>query len=137
MPFRFAFLVALLTFSINTLAEGLTIEPGLWETTMTRTNPMTGQPQTDTTKECVKQTSFDPASLMQGAEGCQMTKNNLTSNALDFSMACNMQGATTTINGRYEVNGDNGTGNMDMNMSMGEMKMTMKMNWTAHRLGDC
>ncbi|XOV86782.1 MAG: DUF3617 domain-containing protein [Pseudomonadota bacterium] len=137
MPIKLSLLVALLTLSAFSNAEGLTIKPGLWETTMTRTNPMTGQPQTDTTRECVTQTSFDPASLMQGAEGCRMLKNDLTSNALDFSMSCSMQGATTTVVGRYEVDGDSGKGNMEMNMSMGEMKMSMKMDWTASRIGDC
>lgn len=33
-----------------TMAKGLEVEPGLWETSMTRTDPLSGQEVTDTQK---------------------------------------------------------------------------------------
>ncbi|MDZ7842745.1 MAG: DUF3617 family protein [Gammaproteobacteria bacterium] len=118
-------------------AAELEIKPGLWETTMTRTNPMTGEPTTETTTECVRETSFNPSEVMQDAEGCELVKEELDGDTLTFRMECNMQGSQTTVDGMFQTDSVSGKGNMDMNMDMGEMKMQMNMNWTSKRVGDC
>ncbi len=118
-------------------AAELEINPGLWETTMTRTNPMTGEPTTETTTECVRETSFNPSEVMQDAEGCELVKDELAGDTLTFRMECNMEGTQATVDGNFQTDGESGKGNMDMNMNMGEMKMEMNMNWTSKRVGDC
>lgn len=118
-------------------AAELEINPGLWETTLTRTNPMTGEPTTEMSTECVKQTSFDPSSMMKDAKGCELVKDELNGDTLSFRMECDMQGSQATIDGNFQSDGQTGKGNMDMNMKMGEMNMEMNMNWTARRVGDC
>lgn len=128
---------ALLVLPITAGAAELEINPGLWETTMTRTNPMTGAPTTETTTECVRQTSFNPSDVMKEAEGCNLVKDELTGDTLTFRMECNMQGSQATVDGMFQSDGQTGKGNMDMNMNMGEMKMSMNMNWTSKRIGDC
>ena len=126
-----------LTLPLAASAAELEINPGLWETTMTRTNPMTGEPTTETTQECVKQTSFNPSDMMQAAEGCKLLKDEQNGDTLSFRMECNLQGSTATVDGQFQTDGQTGKGNMDMTMNMGEMNMTMNMNWTSKRLGDC
>lgn len=119
-------------------AASLTINPGMWETTMTRTNPMTGTPTTETSKECVTEQSFDPREMMQDAQGCQLTEENLSGDTLTFAMACTVEGAgSADIKGRFQTDGQTGNGAMNMSMNMGGMTMSMDMNWTARRLGDC
>lgn len=119
-------------------AASLSINPGLWETTTTRTNPMTGQPTTETTTECVKDQKFDPREMMQDTQGCQLTDENLSGDTLSFSMSCSMQGgAKADIQGVFQTDGTTGNGKMDMSMSMGGMNMNMNMQWDAKRLGDC
>ncbi len=116
----------------------LTINPGMWETTMTRTNPMTGTPTTETSTECVTEQSFDPREMMQDAQGCQLTEENLSGDTLTFAMACTVEGAgSADIKGRFQTDGQTGNGAMNMSMNMGGMTMSMDMNWTARRLGDC
>lgn len=118
-------------------AAELELNPGLWETTMTRTNPMTGEPTTETNTECVKETSFNPSDMMQDAQGCELVKDELNGDTLTYRMECDMQGTQATVDGMFQTDGQTGKGNMDMQMSMGEMDMTMKMDWTAKRVGDC
>ncbi len=118
-------------------AAELELNPGLWETTMTRTNPMTGEPTTETNTECVKETSFNPSDMMQDAQGCELVKDELNGDTLTYRMECDMQGTRATVDGMFQTDGQTGKGNMDMKMSMGEMDMTMKMDWTAKRVGDC
>jgi len=119
-------------------AAELPINPGQWQVTMTRTNPMTGAPTTETNVECVKETSFNPSSMMQDAQDCELVKDELNGDTLSFRMECNMeQGMSAVVDGAFQSDGDTGSGNMNMNMNMGEMQMNMKMDWTSRRLGDC
>jgi len=119
-------------------AAELPINPGLWETTMTRTNPMTGEPTTETNTRCVKETSFNPSAMMQDAQGCELIKDEVNGDTLTFTMECSMeQGARATVDGQFQTDGQTGSGNMDMTMNMGEMNMSMNMKWTSKRVGDC
>ncbi|MCB1693602.1 MAG: DUF3617 family protein [Pseudomonadales bacterium] len=131
--------VAILVLAMSTcaFADELAIKPGLWETRTTHTNPMTGKPTTETNQSCVKQTTFDPESMMKDTEGCDVLESKRDGNALNFHMKCGMNGAEANVTGHYETDGDTGSGNMNMEMSMGPMNMTMKMQWDAKRLGDC
>lgn len=135
---RLAVASLVLSMPLAVVAAELPINPGMWETTMTRTDPLTGEPKTETTTKCVEQTSFNPSSLMQDAQGCELLEDELNGDTLNFRMECSMpQGAAISVIGEYQTDGQTGQGNMDMKMNMGEMKMDMKMNWTAKRVGDC
>lgn len=128
----------MMALSLGAQAASLSLNPGLWETTMTRTNPMTGAPTTETSTECVSDETFDPREMMKDAEGCRLTDENLSGDTLTFTMSCEVQGgAGATIQGRFQSDGDSGTGDMNMSMNMGGMSMEMDMNWTARRLGEC
>lgn len=127
----------LLLLPFTASAVEVPIKPGLWETTMTRTNPMTGDPTTETTQECIKQNSFSPSEMMKNAEGCELIDENLDGSTLTFQMECSMQGSKATVDGTFQTEGDTGKGNMTMEMNMGEMSMDMEMDWTSKRLGDC
>lgn len=120
-------------------AAELAITPGAWETTMTRSSPFSGKTTTQTRTECVERTSFDPESMMQGDTGeCTVTKNEITGgDTLNFTMQCESQGGNMSVDGVYRVDGDEGSGNMTMVMKMGGNDLTMTMEWTAKRIGDC
>ena len=117
-------------------ADGLAVKPGLWKTTTNTTTPM-GQAMTRTTEECVQRTSFDPATMMQDAEGCRITRNDVSGNQADFAMECTIEGTQTSVTGKFVSDDDRGNGNMTMSMDGGGMKMEMKMEWTSERVGDC
>lgn len=119
------------------VAAELPLNPGLWETTMTRTNPMTGEPITETKSECVTETAFNPRSMMQGAEGCGLVEDSLDGDTLTFRMACDMEGSKAEVSGVFQSDGQTGKGKMDMAIDAGGMNMKMNMNWSARRLGDC
>ncbi len=129
-------LALVLTTSIS-FAEGLTVTPGLWETKMTRTDPVSGNPVTNINKQCVEQTEFDPAEMMKGMQGCKMLQNDLAGNKLDFKMQCDASGTSSTVEGSYQVDGDQGKGSMSISMNVMGQAMNMSMNWESKRLGDC
>ena len=108
---------ALSTSAITAGAAEIQFNPGQWETTMTRTNPMTGEPITETRTEWIK--------------------DDLDGDTLMFQMECGVQGGSAMIDGQFQTDGETGKGNMDMTVNAGGMNMQMNMNWTARRLGDC
>ena len=120
----------------NVYADGLKIKPGMWESTMTTTNSMTGT-TTDTSTTCMVEEEFDPMSMLEGTADCELTENTLSGNTLSYSMSCNIQGAVSQIQGVYKVDGDEGEGTMNMEMDFGGQKMTMENVFTAKRIGDC
>ena len=126
----------LLSASFSVVADSLPITPGMWETTMNQTNSFTGS-NTTVNSECVKETEFDPNSLMEGNENCSIADSKVSGNRMQFAMECNMDGSQAKMNGEFESNGDNGSGKMTMTMYMTGQKIEMEMDWTARRVGDC
>ncbi|WP_144395478.1 DUF3617 domain-containing protein [Pleionea sediminis] len=124
-------------FSNLTLGESLKVNPGLWETKMTRTNPMSGEPVTETTQECIHESEFNPAQLMRGMDGCKLVKNDISEHAVKFKMQCESQGTTSSVEGNYKVKNDQGSGDMQIQMTMMGQTMNMSMKWQSKRLGDC
>jgi len=118
------------TLGANARAEGLPIKDGLWETTMK--NPMTGE---RVSRECLKDTTLDPKTMLAGQDDCTMTEQNLDGNTLTFRMVC--AGASGTAQGRMFVEGDQGGGEIHMNFDVGGRKMDMTLTWDAVRVGDC
>ena len=130
-------LAALVAVLGSAQAEGLAIKPGLWRTTTQMSNPMGPGMTTRTTEECVEETSFDPVSMLQDAEGCRITRNEVSENQVDFAMDCAMGGTQARVTGEFQSQSDTGSGHMNMNLNGEGMKMEMQMNWTSERLGDC
>ena len=126
-----------LTAASTAAADKLEIEPGLWKTTTTATMPFGQGEHTQTSEECVTDTEFDPATMMEDAEGCELTHSSVDGNRLEFGMTCDVEGGTSTMEGSYEVDGDEGRGVMTMSMNMQGMTMEMEMSFTSERVGDC
>ena len=118
-------------------AQGLPFNPGLWETTATGTDPITGQPTTETRQECLESNEFDPRSLMEDIEGCEVTDQTVSGDTLTFVMTCNQEGGTGTIQGQFQTDGETGTGKMRMSFSSGGQTMNFESASTSKRLGEC
>jgi hypothetical protein len=133
-----AFLVAVLAAG-PAMAQSLSIKPGMWESTMTRTNPLTGSPETVTESECITpdKATFDPREMMKGSSDCRIGEQDKTGNTLTFTMVCAMDEGEATARGTMTADGDNGSGRMEMEMSFGGQTMKMDMDWKSRRVGDC
>ena len=116
-------------------AQGLEIEPGLWETTITQTNPFLGT-KTETKQDCVQENEFDPTKMLEGMEGCTMDQD-LSGNTLTFSMQCSSSEGTGSGNGKMISDGNSGSGEIQMQWTTGGQSFSMDMKWEGKRIGDC
>ena len=118
-------------------ADALPINPGLWEFTSTSTNPFTGQQESETETECIVDDEYDPATMMQDENDCEMGESNLNGDTLTFSMSCNMEMGQMTMNGVYQSNGESAQGTTNVEMSFGGQTMSFQGSWTGQRIGGC
>ncbi|NJN46931.1 MAG: DUF3617 family protein [Candidatus Competibacteraceae bacterium] len=136
-----AAVIVLATAFVSTvsMAESLSIKPGLWETTETSINPMTGAPETTTQQECITpdKATFNPSEMIEGNSDCQVTDQALNGNTLTFTLTCPVENGQAKASGTMTSNGDHGEGNMVMEMTINGQTMTFKMDWEAKRIGDC
>ena len=98
---------------------------------------MMPQPMTTTTTACIEKGTYEPADMMEGAEGCQINDSSVSGNTLSFDMTCSVQGSETSVKGSFFSDGDEGKGNMQMSMKMGEMAMEVSTEWTSRYVGPC
>ena len=121
---------------IVALADGLPINPGMWESTVVTNNPLAGT-QTSTSKECIKEQEFDLAKILADTDGCNVIENVVSGNTLTFTMSCNIEGGQGTMSGVYTSDGDSGSGEMTMHMSFGGQTIKMDSTMSTKRIGDC
>ncbi len=119
-------------------AGGMSVENGEWEMTSTTTHPMTGQPQSFTSTECIKG-DVDPDAFSKNASGCQVSDIQSSSSSLSWTMRCGAPGGQ--MEGRAEVNASEGgkkiAGSMTMTTSFGGQTTEISSQWAGRWVGPC
>jgi hypothetical protein len=116
-------------------ADGLPINPGLWE--IKTQNPMMGNEQVQ--QHCMKEAEFDPVSMMGEKQGCEIMNQQIAGNTVDYDLTCTDDTEQGKAEGHFTftIDGDQGNGQVDLKMSFGEQSMNMQYTMDAQRVGDC
>ena len=132
-------LIVLLVLTPFALAAGsISIEKGMWETTVTITSPMFPQPRVTTETECVDKSEFGIEDFLPSEQSqCSVTESNVSGNTLTWSMQCSMEGMNSSGGGEITSKGDSGSGRMYMNMEMQGQSFDMETTWQGRRVGPC
>ncbi|MEM8951531.1 MAG: DUF3617 family protein [Pseudomonadota bacterium] len=124
-----------LTLSSTAFAGGVPITPGLWE--IKTQNSLLGTEEID--QQCMRETVFDPAAILGEEEGCELTNEVVSGNTVDYDLACVDEEQRGSAIGHFSftIDGDQGSGNVDMTFNIGEESMNMQYTMAAARVGDC
>jgi len=140
MKTRFALsFLAMMLFTSVSDADGVPIEPGLWEMTSTMTMSMMPQPQTTTETECIEESEMDPEEFNMNEENpCSITDVSVDRGTARWSISC-PTGNGMAMQGQWEIisKGDSITGNGSMTAEMMGQEMGFNMTWKGRRIGDC
>ncbi|MGB5487107.1 MAG: DUF3617 family protein [Lysobacterales bacterium] len=120
-------------------ADGVSINPGMWEMTSTMTMTMMPQPRTTTVKECIKDSEISPESFnMEEDNPCNITDMTVDGNTARWSINCPTEGGPV-MEGHWEFtsNGDSINGNGTMSAEFSGQKMGFVMTWEGKRIGTC
>jgi len=120
-------------------ADGIPVEPGLWEMSSIVNMPMMPQPRVTTTTECMKESEISMDDM--GGEdmdlNCQFEMAQVDGNTMKWSVDCPVEGGTS--HGEWEAtsSGDSVTGEGLVTISFQGQAMEMTMSWEGKRIGDC
>ena len=121
------------------IAEGIPIEPGLWEMTSTMNIPMLPQPRVSTEMECIEESELSPEAMTEENmdTSCTFDTRVVDGNTMKWSMDCDSEGGAS--HGDWEVtsHGDSLTGEGTITVDMQGRDMVMTMKWDGKRVGDC
>lgn len=120
-------------------ADGVSINPGLWEMTSTMTMTMMPQPQTTTVKECIKDNKLSPESFnMEEDNPCNVADVIVDGNTARWSINCPTEGGPV-MEGQWEITSDGDTinGNGTMSTEFSGQQMGFVMTWEGKRIGNC
>ena len=121
-------------------ADGVAVEPGLWELTTTMTMPMLPAPQTITTTQCVEDSVLNVDEM--GAEdpdpNCKLDITQPDDNTVHWTFDCPIEGGGTTT-GEWQVTSSGGQvdGKGTMRMTMMGQEVAMDATFSGRRVGDC
>jgi hypothetical protein len=118
------------------------IDPGMWETTSTITMKAAqfSMPQrTETNRECVTADKIAKGqAFLDNNKDCEFSRKEMRADGMDYTMICNSpEGGTVTMNSSMQFNGKTMSGTVDGSMEspMGQMTMTIEL--SGKRTGDC
>jgi len=132
---RFNFLIMTLFagFTVATgYADGLKINPGLWETKTTTTNNMMGTSSTKSVQECIRKNEIDPVEGIQN-DVCT-TEKSISDNTMKYEIICNLHGRAIEGNGVVTVEGDVMT---DKRLILNGVPGGVSIKSESRRVGEC
>lgn len=122
------------------LAEGISVEPGMWEMTTTLNLPMMPAPQTTTMNECIKDGEFgiEDMSTEDLDPNCNLSVEQVDDATLKWTLGCPVEGGGTThAEWRITSKGKTVEGEGKINMSVMGQEMEMSSTFSGKRTGDC
>jgi hypothetical protein len=128
--------------SASALADEPNINPGMWETTSTvsiNSPQFSLPPQTQSTSDCVTAEDIDQGDVfLEDNEECEITNKDIRSDGMNYTMTCsNPDGSTMSMTADISFDGDAMSGNVDGQMQSAMGEMTMKIEISGERTGDC
>lgn len=117
------------------LAEGMQVNPGLWETKSQVISP--GGTHDNVSQDCIKDSEFSPETMMDNNSGCSVTDSNSDAKSMQWNIQCENQGVAMTGSGHASSTGDTISGGMDINANFNGQEVTMTTTWQGTRLGEC
>jgi len=120
-------------------ADGIPVEPGMWEMSSTMNMPTLPQPRVTSTTECIRESVISMDDMGDGEmdPNCKFDMAQLDGNTMKWSFDCPVEGGTS--HGEWEAisSGDSVTGKGVVTISFQGQSMEMTMSWEGKRIGDC
>lgn len=140
MKFRLLMLgLTVSLFSTAAVAGGISIEPGMWETTMTMEMSMIPQPQVHSSTECISESELNPDDFKVDEDSpCDIADVVTDGNTVSWAIHCPSDGGMS-MDGQWSMtsHGDTLTGGGSMSGGSDAMQIEMNIKWEGKRIGDC
>lgn len=130
MNYFVVFFGALLAIVPSLPAAAIEFDTGKWQITMQSQNPVSGQPIIETTMECIKDSHFDPSTVMMEDSTCRITDKKEDNNKVTWKMECGGNDMPAFHGeGTFVSRGSTAEGIMKVIMTMEGNTMEMQNKW--------
>ena len=121
------------------LAEGMAIEPGMWEMKSTVKMPMLPEPRVTTMRECMTKSEITMDDFSDGNldSACRFQVEQVDENSMKWTVDCPVEGGSSHGEWSATSSGDGVSGDGLITMSFQGQSMEMTMDWTGRRTGPC
>lgn len=118
-------------------ADGVPIEPGLWEIRSTSKSPMMPAPQTHTRTECIRESELRPDFFEEPSSECRVLDSTVEGSRMRWTLHCTTEGGEMRGDGELVAEGERMHGSMTLTMEAQGQRMRFENAWEGRRLGPC
>lgn len=118
-------------------AEGMRVEPGLWEMKATTPGFFGSAPMEKVYSRCVRADSVTLERFVAELDGCRVLEPQITERSMKWKMSCPTEAGTMTGRGDFRSAGSTVRGTVEMAMMIGTQQIPMISSWAGKRLGPC
>ncbi len=123
--------------SANVMAEGMKLNPGLWEMKTILTMPFGAGTRENVNQECIKKSQVSPEELMNDVENCDVQSIEVTEESMKWSITCKKDDIDMTGEGHAQSTGTTIQGGMSFKAKVNEQDMEITTQWEGKHIGDC
>ena len=120
------------------LADGVAVNPGRWEMTMTMEMSLMPAPQTRSFTKCIEEKELGPDSFnMDENSPCDFSGVAIDGDSVSWSINCPSPAGAMVGHWEFTSSGDSVVGSGSMSADIVGQSMEFTMNWEGERVGDC
>lgn len=135
---RTIFIVTVLLVSpLPVLAEGLPVEPGLWEISWSMPDPLGGAAVRQTRRTCVRERTITTDRVNAQMTDCRVWNAVFQGPSARWKMRCETPAGPIAGTGSLKSNGRAVSGSVDLAMTIGSLEVPVTGAFKGQRVGDC
>jgi len=119
------------------LADGMQVEPGLWDVAYTRPDPLRGDTVTEHERLCVRDRLLTVERVNSRLSACHVSSALFHGPSVRWKMRCDTPAGEMTGGGSAKSNGREVAGSYEMSMALGSFEIPVSGAFRGHRVGDC
>jgi len=129
--------VLLLGAPASASAEGMQVEPGLWEFTSSIPDPMAADPGKQVYRTCVRDRTITPERVMAQRKECRIWNAVFAGASVRWKMRCETPAGPMSGKGSLRSSGSAVSGSLDLTMALGSLEIPLTGTFRGRRVGNC
>jgi hypothetical protein len=129
--------LALLAAPVAAFADGLQVEPGLWEFSSSLPDQLGGEAAGGVYRTCIRDRSVTPERVMAERKECRITNAVFTGPSARWRMRCETPAGPMNGSGAVRSTGSAVAGSLEMTMAVGGFEVPVSGGFRGRRVGAC
>lgn len=130
-------LVLVLALSTSSPAEGIRVDPGLWEFASSMPDPLGGEPHKQVHRTCVRDSVITPNRVMAHIDDCRIHNAAFRGQTAKWKMTCQTPVGPMRGSGSLRATSSAVSGSVEMTIAIGSFAIPTTGTFKGRRLGAC